>query len=580
MRFAEPAGSNEILAGAPEDPSMLIWLALVCTKTPDDTAAAYVPAVVCPGSAGCESNGGPLYAGAAAVSITPPCFEEFVDLNGDSEWDRDEEVLDCGCDRLCPGDEGYTGPDEGEGDGEAQVVWIAGFQNNRPASGVRDELWARAVVFDQGDVRVAIVVLDLVGWFRDDVLLMREQTDALDVDHLVVLSTHTHEGPDTMGLWGRTETSRGVDEDYREWVRDQAVESVAQAVADLREVGTFTLGKVDASAYHPTRGIENVLQDKRDPYVVDLDLGAAWIQDVNGDTIATLAHFGNHPEAMADENNLLTSDYAHALRDGLENGVDWGPEGTARPGLGGTALFLTGSVGGMMTPLGITTLGGDGVDRREYTFEKTDSIGWLKAEMALDAIEQGQVVDAPELTVAAHEFVFPVDNWGFQAMFITGILDRETVDWDPTQPIDDDNVPYVRTEVDLIRVGPLELLTIPGELLPELAVGGYDGSQRGTTQSEVVDPENPNPPDLSLAPQGPYLKERVGGEHVWLIGLANDELGYIVPEYDFKVDEIQPWFEEPEGDHYEETNSMGPQTAGILDAECDTLLEWVDANQR
>lgn len=559
---------------------MLIWLALACTKTPDDTATAYVPAVACPGSAGCESNSGPLFAGAAAVSITPPCFEEFVDLDGNAEWDREEEVLDCGCDRLCPGDDGYPGPDEGEGDGEAQVVWIAGFQNNRPASGVRDDLWARAVVFDQGDVRVAVVALDLVGWFRDDVLLMREQTDALDVDHLVVLSTHTHEGPDTMGIWGRTETSRGVDEDYRAWVRDQAVESVAQAVADLREVGTFTVGKVDASTYHPTRGIENVLQDKRDPYVVDLDLGAAWIQDVNGDTIATLAHFGNHPEAMADENNLITSDYAHALRDGLENGVDWGPDGSARPGLGGTALFLTGSVGGMMTPLGITTLGGDGVDRREYTFEKTDSIGWLKAEMALDAIEQGQVVDAPELTVAAHEFVFPVDNWGFQAMFITGILDRETVDWDPTQPIDDDNVPYVRTEVDLIRIGPLELLTIPGELLPELAIGGYDGSHRGTTQSEVVDPENPNPPDLSLAPEGPYLKERVGGEHVWLIGLANDELGYIVPEYDFQLDDVQPWFEEPDGDHYEETNSMGPQTAGILDAECDTLLEWVNDNQR
>lgn len=552
---------------------MILLALLSCTKdaAPSDSG----PAPFAPATQGVGS--GELSAGAAVANITPTCFESWTDLDDNAELDDGESFLDCGCDRLCDGDEGYPGPDEGEGDGVFQAVWMAGFQNNRPAQGVRDDLTARAIVFEQGDLRVGVVVLDLVGWMNPEVEQTREAAAALDLDHVTILSTHTHEGPDTLGLWGETETESGYPASYRTYVVDQTVAALTDAVADLRPVGTFTVGTVDAAAYSDV-GILNVLQDKRDPKVVDTALNAAWLQDTSGQTIATLAHFGNHPEAMADENGLITSDYVHALREGMESGVVY--DSYSRDGLGGTSLFLTANVGGMMTPLGITNTDGDGVERQSYTFEKTDAIGKAKAEMALDAIESGVTVPAPELAFAQNRFSLPVDNYGFQAMFLTGIIDRPIFDWDPAQPIDADNTPVVETEVNLIRVGPIDLLTIPGEVLPELAVSGYDGSRVGTTLHELVDPENPNPPDLSQAPDGPFWKDMPSGEHVWILNLANDELGYIIPPYDFKLHEQQPWFEEPEGDHYEETNSLGPQTAPLLTDRIQELVDWVDENQR
>lgn len=550
--------------------------------TGDDTGepAAYAPEIWCPGgpSGTCETADGALSAGAAAVSITPECFESFDDIDQDGEWDyNDEAFLDCGCDRLCAGDDGYPGPDDGEGDGEFQVSWLAGFHNARPATGVHDDIWARAIVFDQGDTRVALVVLDLVGWFNQEVDATREllASRGVEVDQLIVASTHNHEGPDTMGLWGKTESRSGFDPDYAAFVREKTADAVELAVADLREVGTMTLGAVDIRDFHETQAL-NVIQDKRDPKIIDTNLGAAWLQDTSGETIATLVHFGNHPEAIADENTMLTSDFPDQLRAGLETGVTW--DSYTRAGLGGTSIFINGAVGGMMTPLGITVHTPDGDALREYGFEKNDALGKVYAEMALDAIEGGSVVDSPSLATASHKFKLYVENWGFQGMFLSGVLDRETYDWDSSIPIDEDNLPRIVTEVAWLKVGDLEIMTMPGELVPELTIGGYDGAFTGHPDVPIVDADNPKPPDLTQAPPGPYMIDHLTASHRWLVGLGQDQLGYMLPQYNFKLDDINPWFDEAEGDHYEETNSLGPLAAPALDAEYGKLTGWLDDN--
>ena len=84
----------------------------------------------------------------------------------------------------------------------------------------------------------------------------------------------------------------------------------------------------------------------------------------------------------------------------------------------------------------------------------------------------------------------------------------------------------------------------------------------------------PNPPDLTLAPSAPYLRDQMAGKYRWIVGLGNDELGYIIPEYDFITHPDAPYVSEAEGDHYEETNSLGPRTQPILTEQATRLLEW------
>jgi hypothetical protein len=91
-------------------------------------------------------------------------------------------------------------------------VFLAGFGNNRQATGYNDRLWARGMVVDGRGGRVAIVALDLVGYFNQEIQTIRALVDpASEIDYMVVHSTHQHEGPDTMGIWGPNELTSGTD---------------------------------------------------------------------------------------------------------------------------------------------------------------------------------------------------------------------------------------------------------------------------------------------------------------------------------------------------------------------------------
>ncbi len=559
-----------------------------CDSDPaDDTApAAFAPELYCPGdpSGVCDAEpGADLLAGAAKASIIPDCWEVWLPEGDDYMYTTGTDAfLDCGCDQLCEGDEGWPGADEGEGDGELQAVWIAGFGNTRAATGVRDAshglrgdndgLWARSVVLQQGDTTLAVVALDLIGVFHDEVDAMAVGLAEAghDLDHLLVHSTHNHEGPDTMGMWGKNITTSGVNPDYRLQIRETVIEVVGQALGELTPV-EMTVGEVDVSGYSAEKGVNNVIKDGRDPWIIDEMLGAMRLADADGDTVATIVSWGNHPEALADENTLLSSDFVHALRETVESGVSW--QSHDRAGLGGVCLYLNAAVGGMMTPLGVHPTDPDG-ETWSSGFEKTDAIGQLLGEMALDAIEGGQAAADPQLSFFVQGFDFPVINHGFQAMMSIGIFDREVGCYDSEEDIDEDNQPCIASEVGVIELGPVRMLAVPGELLPELAIGGYDGSRVNSPGHDIVDPDNSNPPDLESAPEGPYLLDQLGGDYRWIVGLANDEVGYIIPPYNFVLNESVPWLLEAGGDHYEETNSLGAETAPILEGWAQQLLEF------
>ena len=112
----------------------------------------------------------------------------------------------------------------------------------------------------------------------------------------------------------------------------------------------------------------------------------------------------------------------------------------------------------------------------------------------------------------------------------------------------------LKSEISLIEIDSLRLLLLPCEIFPELVYGGYLNSEQSATGmgAEI------NPPPLS----------EIIGENAVIIGLANDELGYVIPPNDFFLHPKTPYFENARDvhgrKHYEETNSLGPQTAEAI----------------
>lgn len=554
---------------------------------PDQLPASYAPDLACPGATTCPDNTGLLRAGAARRSVVPQCFEDYIDSNQNNRYEPSsgDTFLDCGCDRLCPEDLDYPGPDNGEYDGEFQAIWIAGFQGARAAKAVRggelgligetDGLFANAVVLEQGSSRLAIVSIDAFGWMNEQVLAIRNElrNRGVELDHVLIHSSHSHASPDTLGIYGKSPTKSGFSQDYADEVRDQVIEAISEAASDLRPV-IMTVGRTDLSSASD-QGIANFIRDSRDPWVVDPTLGAIQLQDsATEETIATLINWANHPEASANDYSYLSADFVHGVRTAVTEGSTW--ESYSQPGLGGVCVYLNGTVGGMMTPLGVANTDPDGVIRQSASFEKADAIGLQIGELAIEALANGTQVEAPSLRFAQQTLTLPIHNNAFQAMYLLNVLPREAYLFDESKPIDDENIPHILTEINLIEIGPVQLMTIPGEVLPELAIGGYDGSHIHSDGQLLIDPDNPNPPDLSQAPVGPYWKDLMGAEHKWIVGLANDEIGYIIPKYNFILHDAGPYLAEAEGDHYEETNSLGPDTAELLDSALVSLTEWFD----
>ena len=513
----------------------------------DDDSGSSIVSLECPGGKACEAGGdGVFYAGAAVVDLTPLDLLEgpsFVDSNGDGEYnDRDGDT--------------FT---DTNGNEDLDAVWIAGYGSSRPAVDVHDPLEGRIVALRQNNTTIVWIAADLVGFFYDyiqEVQARLDPTTAAEVDLLMVSATHTHQGPDTVGIWGTSLTESGLDLDYLDFIFDQLADGVADAVADLREAHA-TFGAI--AVEDPDGSTRAYVGDGRDPVIIDTTLNVMRLfEPTSGETIATVVIFASHAEFMDSDNNLLSADYPYFLREAVESG-----DTTGLAGIGGVCLFVNGSVGGQIGPHDVVPRDRAGNEVHGDNYARAQAVGESYAEFALKALatESGAVtVEQPDLFFRTRHVYATIENQLYQAAWRLGIFNRELHNFNPEAFIDDTNTPQVRTELVYLRVGPASMVSIPGELHPEVFIGCYDGSCTGNVP--IIDPNNSLPPDLSKAPGPPYLRDLLeadGSRFQWSLGLTQDELGYIMPDYNYVLDENAPYLEEAPGDHYEETNSLGPR---------------------
>ena len=125
----------------------------------------------------------------------------------------------------------------------------------------------------------------------------------------------------------------------------------------------------------------------------------------------------------------------------------------------------------------------------------SDTLGKNLARFALQALEDLAQPYTTDLVVSYRtaELYAEVMNAGYHALYLLDVFDRQLYFFDETRPIEGTNIPWVRSRITWFQVGPIASITAPGELHPELWVGGYDGSWSfgNTVLNETV-----NAPDL------------------------------------------------------------------------------------
>ncbi len=433
-----------------------------------------------------------------------------------------------------------------------------GFMGRTPV-GVHDPLYARILVLSDKKETLAIVGLDLIGFFRNQVEDLRK-ISGFDRPgrYLFVASTHDHSGPDTLGLWGPWPGVSGVNSQYLQRIEKSVSEKIKELSQNLKPVRLSGITKELAP--------NGLCRDSRDPVVIDPYFSVIHVQDRAGKTVANLIHWPCHAEVLNHANKFLTADFPGVLCNRVEQKS------------GGACVFINGPIGGLLTP--------EEIKGKDGSWEENERIGKAVADFALQNLPKALPISSSKISVSSQTLFIPVQNsryllflyslvFGHKLFLKDGTPLKESPYWIALKHafhlLKPEESPWIKSEVSLIRIGPLTILGIPGEIFPELVIGGYHGRYR--FGHPLIKPNNPNPPDLSKAPKGPYLWDEMPGKIKIVAGLANDELGYMVPGYDFKATQDLIMEPRPKGDHYEETNSVGPAITDIVLKAAKSLLK-------
>lgn len=378
-----------------------------------------------------------------------------------------------------------------------QPVYLAGFANNRRATSVNDDLWVRALALHDVERTLVLVAVDVIGIFhnhvQDIIAAVQQAANHATPLHIIISASHTHHGPDTMGLWGPDDKTSGIDPVYLQSLKATIVDCILTAVRE-RHAALIKTAMVQVAGW---------VKNTRDPAIVDDMLTLLQCVALDGTILATVCNYPCHPEVLWNGNQAITSDYVHYMRESL-----W--QQTGAP-----ALFMPGALGGMLTP-----------DVPAQTFAYAQQMGEALAMAAHTTLSACTAVPCT-LSVVTRPIAAKLTNPLYKLAF-----------WYQVLPDLRDRHGNIHTEVSLLNIGGLWLAAVPGELFPKLGL------------------------QLKAA------MHAAGATHTGVIGLANDELGYILPLEDF----IYPWNPFKPGAHYEETNSIGK---AITTAVMQTLRELI-----
>ena len=348
-------------------------------------------------------------------------------------------------------------------------IIMAGFDINRRATGVLDNLETGVLYIADGRSELLLITVDAIGLMKPVVdRIRRGITGRLGREvPVIIASTHTHAGPDTLGLWGWGPLGvmplrSGVNPDYMDFLIETITVAGLNAVASARP-GVLRIA--------PMAVPDTWVRNDRAHGIVDRAAYVLAVVGPDGGYRAVIVNFSAHPETLWEKNTLISADYPAAFRRRIRDLKK------------GVPMFFSGDLGGMLTPNCPEDAGLK--QRQDFAGKLGESI----ADLALQSLEKASVTTRTSLRVMHVPMAVPVQNMRFRLAHRMGILDREF-------PLD-----TVLTEVWVVRMeGLFVAVSCPGEMVPELGI---------------------------------QIRRLAGPGPVLLLGLCCDELGYILTHEQF-----------------------------------------------
>jgi hypothetical protein len=391
-------------------------------------------------------------------------------------------------------------------------VWLGGFGSyrQRRATEILDAPECRALALSDETGGILLAAMDMIGAsgpLLADIRSRVASATGIPEENILVACTHSHASPDLQGLWG------GVSAAYAGSVVDIVVATLTEAWQ----------ARQPAELRASTTAFDGLVRNRRDWPMTDTTLTVLRAVTTGGSPIATVINYACHPTAtgsattgisrdwcgvtadiidreaggvtlyvngaIGDVNPLFSGDVNHARTLG-QSVAAWALEALASSEAVGTMINVR--TGTLELPVNVARLRGGvskAIDGAELSLPST--------EVSSDAVADAGRPDLAQILAAVH-----------------GIEERPLISRDETT--------LLPTLCSYVRIGDIQMLTAPGEMMTRLALP---------------------------------LRSSLDAPHRMMLGLTHDALGYFIPRDEFMTGR---------NNNYEESVSMGFHAGALL----------------
>lgn len=296
--------------------------------------------------------------------------------------------------------------------------WVAGFMPPHPALAIKDRLWVKSLALeDRNGNKIVIVSCDLIGLLPDEI---EKIVGLVEVprNNIFLSTTHTHSGPDTMGLW------IWKNKKYMRQLRMQIAKAINDSVENMTSASIrFGQGEFASRAHGRD-------ENPADPSVSVIQV---LINRKEEPQLVTLVNFACHPDVV--QGFQVSADFPYFLSERL-----W-------VRLGSETMFIPGAIGGVQ-PTG---------DRKELA-HLVRVLGEDLADNVIAIMRNPKNISSADIAVRRVTISAPFENTGdlkkaVELGLVSNLLNERG---------------KVVAEVNRIDIGPLKIFTVPGELFPKI----------------------------------------------------------------------------------------------------------------
>lgn len=445
---------------------------------------------------------------------------------------------------------------------------------------VLDDMKIRVIALNDGSGRGTAIfaTIDSIGVSNGDIRhirgILQNFAAENDINSINLFATHTHSGIDTQGLWtdifrkwpknifsaftGIIETEQGTDPEYMEFFYSKVCEAITEAVDSMAE-GSMTFARKDIG--------EKYFSNKNRPSCssIDTELKRFVFTPDDASIMPTIiVNMSAHPDVvgLATEDDPtkghgVSGDYIYYMGETINNA-------------GYNFMFFNGSIAGIYIGrvsakadrrvdiaanygreigkmvLGMTMtqeeiLADDYLMSLNLTPEQTEGYNYTPWYEGWQPAEETAV--APILNIKLAKVEINVTNPVIKAAGKLGVVNYLIKK--------SGNDYYVTTEIGYMEIGEdVKAVFVPGEICTDLVYGGNALTSDGSVNNEDY--------------AGQTLCE-IFGDDILIFGLANDAVGYIVPENDYSMALAFG--------HYQELLSLGETEATVMFEAYENLLD-------